>query len=383
MGTQPSYSIHTLRAPPKAKQNQIPPSTTRRAVNVNKLGRQFRYPSVGMFTPEMAKRLAALVKMEKDLLRSYENVAMERKECANQLSYWGEDCDDDISDISDKLGVLLYEIGELEEHMVDRYDQYRVSLKTIRDIEASVQPTRVKKEKLLNSIYDVRSRDPESPKLITMEQELVREEAACLVAEAQLTNITRENFKRAFTLHIGTLLEHSEKVAILCGYAKKILDLLDDTPIVPGEPRPIYDGYNITRDYIVEAERELANWQNPFQTPEPLTDIDGLPSQSHYQTQFQASVVPRTDVINEPPRRYSHANGVTTSGTTHSYTSTGSKRYSQMGTEDYQPSFQPNILQSTQVVDNFEIGEEDDEEVGSQGVAETSMPSTSAQPIAA
>jgi hypothetical protein len=41
--------------------------------------------------------------------------------------------------------VLIYEIGELEDQYVDRYDQYRVTIKSIRNIEASVQPSRDRK----------------------------------------------------------------------------------------------------------------------------------------------------------------------------------------------------------------------------------------------
>ena len=61
---------------------------------------------------------------------------------ARVVSVWGEACDDDVSDVTDKLGVLIYEIGELEDQFVDRYDQYRVTVKSIRNIEASVQPSR-------------------------------------------------------------------------------------------------------------------------------------------------------------------------------------------------------------------------------------------------
>lgn len=50
-----------------------------------------------------------------------------------------------MSDVTDKLGVLIYEIGELEDLFVDRYDQYRVTIKSIRNIEASVQPSRDRK----------------------------------------------------------------------------------------------------------------------------------------------------------------------------------------------------------------------------------------------
>ena len=58
------------------------------------------------------------------------------------MSIWGEACDEDVSDVTDKLGVLIYEIGELEDQFVDRYDQYRLTIKSIRNIEASVQPSR-------------------------------------------------------------------------------------------------------------------------------------------------------------------------------------------------------------------------------------------------
>ena len=48
-------------------------------------------------------------------MRSMELVGRERREVARQLSIWGEECDEDVSDITDKLGVLIFEIGELED----------------------------------------------------------------------------------------------------------------------------------------------------------------------------------------------------------------------------------------------------------------------------
>ena len=77
-----------------------------------------------------------------------------------QLSIWGEACDDDVSDVTDKLGVLIYEIGELEDQFVDRYDQYRVTIKSVRNIEASVQPSRDRMLRL----------SPKSTKLIVSRQ---------------------------------------------------------------------------------------------------------------------------------------------------------------------------------------------------------------------
>lgn len=193
-------------------------------------------------------------------MRSMELVAKERMDVAQQLSIWGEAGDEDVSDVTDKLGVLIYEIGELEDQYVDRYDQYRVTMKSIRNIEASVQPSRDRKAKITDQIAHLKYKEPNSPKIVVLEQELVRAEAESLVAEAQLSNITREKIKAAYSYHFDAMREHSEKVAIIAGYGKHLLELIDDTPVTPGETRPAYDGYEASKAIIQDCEDSLTNW---------------------------------------------------------------------------------------------------------------------------
>lgn len=193
-------------------------------------------------------------------MRSMELVAKERMDVAQQLSIWGEAGDEDVSDVTDKLGVLIYEIGELEDQYVDRYDQYRVTMKSIRNIEASVQPSRDRKQKITDQIAHLKYKEPNSPKIVVLEQELVRAEAESLVAEAQLSNITREKIKAAYSYHFDAMREHSEKVAIIAGYGKHLLELIDDTPVTPGETRPAYDGYEASKAIIQDCEDSLTNW---------------------------------------------------------------------------------------------------------------------------
>lgn len=59
----------------------------------------------------------------------------------------------------------------------------------IRNTERSVQPTREGKKKIGDEIAKLKSREPQSTKLVVLEQELVRAEAEGLVAEAQLSNV--------------------------------------------------------------------------------------------------------------------------------------------------------------------------------------------------
>jgi len=144
----------------------------------------------GNMQPELSKKLYKMIKSENYLIQAHEDAAKERVSIATQLSEWGESTNDDaISEISDKIGVLLSEIGEQEDLYAHNIDDSRTILKAIRNTEKSVQPSRDSKAKLMDEIARLKAKEPESAKLVILEQELVRAEAENLVAEAQLTNI--------------------------------------------------------------------------------------------------------------------------------------------------------------------------------------------------
>ena len=146
----------------------------------------------GIQQPELSKKLFKLIKSENHAIGAYEAAGGERISIACQLSDWGEaTVDDSLSDISDKLGVLLSELGEQEDAFAGNLEDYRGVLKQIRNTESSVQPSRDHKAKVADEIAKLKYKEPESPKIVTLEQELVRAEAQNLVAEAQLTNIVR------------------------------------------------------------------------------------------------------------------------------------------------------------------------------------------------
>jgi hypothetical protein len=152
-----------------------------------------------------------LIKSENHLIQSHESAAKERLSIATQLSEWGEATTDDaISDVSDKIGVLLSELGEQEDLYAHNLDDSRAILKAIRNTEKSVQPSRDHKTKITDEIAKLKAKEPESARLVTLEQELVRAEAENLVAEAQLTNIVCPSY-----LHI-------EQIIILCRLVKRL-----------------------------------------------------------------------------------------------------------------------------------------------------------------
>jgi len=216
----------------------------------------------GTVQPELSKKLFKLIKSENHLIQNYESAAKERLSIASQLSDWGEATTDDaVSDISDKVGVLLSELGEQEDLYAHNLDDSRAILKAIRNTEKSVQPSRDHKAKIADEIAKLKIKEPESAKLVTLEQELVRAEAENLVAEAQLTNITRQKLKEAYAAEFAATIERAEKQIILARHGRRLLNLLDDTPVVPGDTRAPWDNTNQARQILNDAEDDLKDWQ--------------------------------------------------------------------------------------------------------------------------
>jgi hypothetical protein len=103
----------------------------------------------GIQQPDLSKKLFKLIKSENHAISAYETAGRERLSVAQQLSEWGESTGDDaVSEVSDKLGVLMAEMAEQEELYAQSLEEYRGLLKQIRNTESSVQPSRDHKHKV-------------------------------------------------------------------------------------------------------------------------------------------------------------------------------------------------------------------------------------------
>ncbi|KGO71574.1 hypothetical protein PITC_044510 [Penicillium italicum] len=230
----------------------------------------------GMQAPELSRKMTKLIKSENTAIGAHEAAGRERTSIAAQLSEWGESTEDDnVSDISDKLGVLLAEMGEQEDNFAQNLEDYRGILKQIRNMEASVQPSREQRQKVTDEIAKLKYKDPSSQRLVTLEHELVRAEAQNLVAEAQLSNITRQKLKEAYDIHLAAVIERAEKQTILARHARRLLNYIDDTPVVPGDARQAYDHEPLARQILEDAENDLRGWEPSV---EPITAATGRES---------------------------------------------------------------------------------------------------------
>ncbi|KAL7629598.1 putative ubiquinone biosynthesis monooxygenase [Parahypoxylon ruwenzoriense] len=230
----------------------------------------------GSIQPEISRRLYQVIKSTNNLVSAHEAAGREREAVARQLSEWGEQTHDAaVSDISDKVGVVLCELGAQEEAYAHALDEARAVLKTIRNTERSVQPSRDAKAKIADDIQKLKFKEPQSPRLVILEQELVRAEAENLVAEAQLTNITRNKLKSAYDAEFAAVIERAEKQIILARHGRRLLDLLDDSPVTPGDPRRGYRDGAAARQVLNDAEDDLKSWERRAAGLDSVGEDDG------------------------------------------------------------------------------------------------------------
>ncbi|KAF3762977.1 hypothetical protein M406DRAFT_92978 [Cryphonectria parasitica EP155] len=216
----------------------------------------------GSIQPELARKIYKLIKTTNNLVSAHETAGRERAAIATQLSEWGEQTGDEaISDVSDKVGVIMSEIGEQEDQYAHAIDDSRAVLKQIRNTEKSVQPSRDGKRKTADEIAKLKSKEPESTRLVVLEQELVRAEAENLVAEAQLTNVSRQKLKEAYDAEFLATIERAEKQIILARHGRRLIQLLDDSPVVPGDGQRPYQHAAQARQILNDAEDDLKDWQ--------------------------------------------------------------------------------------------------------------------------
>ncbi|QRC95488.1 hypothetical protein JI435_031720 [Parastagonospora nodorum SN15] len=269
----------------------------------------------GTQQPELSKKLYKIIKSENHAIGAYEAAARERQGIAQQLSEWGEATgDESISEISDKLGVLLAEIAEQEDIYAQGLEEYRGVLKQIRNTESSVQPSRDHKAKISDEIAKLKYKEPQSTKIVQLEQELVRAEAQSLVAEAQLSNITRQKFKEAYDQNFAATIERAEKQIILAKHARRLLNMVDDTPIVPGDTHPAFAEVEAARQVLTDAESDLQSYRLDV---EPITSNAG-----HLGVGAMPGAIPVDDSVAAEPSVVDQAPGSRTVSGEQRYTET-------------------------------------------------------------
>ncbi|KAI7847643.1 Eisosome component PIL1-domain-containing protein [Circinella umbellata] len=169
----------------------------------------------------------------------------------------------DLEDIGDKLLRLLTKQNEVEEAYAAKYQQYRRAIKAIREREDRLSDIREKKRALHGRIGTLkRSNNTKSPKLKEFTKELESLERDTHDTEMEMSDFKRFALQEAFYLRFNAMHEMAEKLSIIAGFGKYIVDLIDIEPTPHGQAnRKTYDKGSEAAQILADALVALDGWQ--------------------------------------------------------------------------------------------------------------------------
>ncbi len=91
--------------------------------------------------------------------------------------------------------------------------------------------------------------------------------------------------KEAYAAEFAATIERAEKQIILARHGRRLLNLIDDTPVIPGDIRPAYEHANQARQILNDAEDDLKDWRPELEDVASSAHLDNnlMPS-SRQQT---------------------------------------------------------------------------------------------------
>lgn len=113
---------------------------------------------------------------------------------------------------------------------LDKFQQYRHAVKSIRDREEKLSDAREKKRSLQSRILNLSKTSPKSPKLAEFQKELKSLARDTHESELDLADFKRFALKEAFYLRFNAMNEYAEKTALIAGFGKYMTDLIDIEP---------------------------------------------------------------------------------------------------------------------------------------------------------
>jgi hypothetical protein len=186
-------------------------------------------------------------------------------------------------------------LNTLKHSYAAKYQQYRQAIKSIREREEKLSDVREKKRSLQSRIANLTKSNPKSPKLAEFQKELKSFEHDTLESELDLAKFKRFALKEAFYLRFNAMHAFAEKTAIVAGFAKYLVDLIEiDQSKYDQGPQAaviIADALNALENWAPAAEDErVTALDNRRKGKEPSVDVPHTPASSS-----------EIELVNTPP----------------------------------------------------------------------------------
>ncbi|KAL0097919.1 Eisosome component PIL1-domain-containing protein [Phycomyces blakesleeanus] len=251
------------------------------------------------------KTLSMWIYEERDTLASIKATAYHHAEANKGLAEWLKSEQEkypredvrDLEDLGSKLVILLEKQTEVEEYYATKYQQYRQVIKSIRKREEQLTELHEKKLSLESRMNQIAKTNPGSPKVTEMQTELGNLEKEYELSKVGLQDFKRFGLREAFYLRFNAMNEYAEKTAMLAGYGKYLVDLLDVEPTPVGqEHRREYVCQDQAGTILSDALRTLDKWNPPKGDERFTLANEGLESTFRFGFEEDASMLTDEDI---------------------------------------------------------------------------------------
>ncbi|KAK3831435.1 MAG: Eisosome component PIL1-domain-containing protein [Linnemannia elongata] len=180
---------------------------------------------------------------------------------AKLISAWGCNEGDDLTDVCQRMTQLMEEIGLIQQAYSIQHTAYRKRIKSLKTQEMLLDDNRKKKHDLTNQIAKQQKASKENPiKMMELQNNLDRVSAELLGQELDLLQFKRQTIRDAFNCQFDSMIEYSEKMALIAGYGRQITNVIDCGP-QPAERTSLYCGAEYTAAAINQVKIAVTSWQ--------------------------------------------------------------------------------------------------------------------------
>ncbi|KAG0274344.1 hypothetical protein BGZ95_009878 [Linnemannia exigua] len=174
---------------------------------------------------------------------------------AKLISAWGCNEGDDLTDVCQRMTQLMEEVGLIQQAYSIQHTAYRKRIKSLKTQEMLLDDNRKKKHDLTNQIAKQQKSNKENP--IKM---MDRVSAELLGQELELLQFKRLTIRDAFNCQFDSMIEYSEKMALIAGYGRQITNVIDCGP-QPAERTSLYCGAEYTAAAINQVKIAVTSWE--------------------------------------------------------------------------------------------------------------------------
>ncbi|KIK71066.1 hypothetical protein GYMLUDRAFT_33193 [Collybiopsis luxurians FD-317 M1] len=249
---------HKPTNPDSSAQPSSNPGVGHKNPTLEALGHQLRtfQQQYGSGTTPVQK----IITTEKGVAIDLDGLSRDQKAQSKELYTWGQSCDEDLKDVTDRLAYLNFVSGSLASSLAVKLDAARSPLKLLRDAESAITPRRNIRAGLHQQLARLEHDNQRGmeKKIAELKDQIRKAEADDMPQEREIELLKRKGVRESEQLKWDAIREYGEKLVLLSQAAHPIIHAL---PTLPPSPESPYAGAQATGAARASLQRALDNYK--------------------------------------------------------------------------------------------------------------------------